>query len=339
MSTTLTPVVPTAAVPSARRSITSSVLDIQDTPPPPMLGNKKDSVLGTSSPPWPVPESTTTEVESWRSRFSLATAARQDSPLAPVASYLLQPRTLFRIRCVVLAYCLAITVIGLAYWIYIKITSGVSWMEQFLYLVQLTNWMWYGLLGYFALSIRISLRSRHGWHASTSASADPIVSDRTRQVHALLYAFNCTFHPLIVVIAWWKMSNRFYEATYWIDQVVMLSQHGLTLLLVVFEIVCSGNCLRPTMVIYVFLTLVAYGASVIVFFFLTNIWPYEFLDLTNNPNAKYMYLVCAAATFLAYAAMYGLHALKSRLFHGRSLILADASAASKRASHVSGITV
>ncbi|KNE59169.1 hypothetical protein AMAG_18117 [Allomyces macrogynus ATCC 38327] len=116
---------------------------------------------------------------------------------------------------------------------------------------------------------------------ATAVQHDMDVSNVTATIHSLLYTFNCTNHPIVVIVYWIFLSDNFTKSTSTPGRFVSVFMHGVTLVIVLLEI--SGDA-----------------------------WVYSFLDYTK-PAAAYMYPGVLVAAIVFFAIMLMVHRIRDAI--------------------------
>ncbi|KAI9218129.1 hypothetical protein BC828DRAFT_389444 [Blastocladiella britannica] len=229
-------------------------------------------------------------------------------PRSATASYVLPPTILAGVRCFFFTYIFVIGILGLVRWVINKPTTVLDFEYFFLF----THLNWWGLFAYMTLTLLIT---RKAW--ASGFQDDAVVSRVTAIVHSLLYTWNCTFHPIVVGVYWWKLSSGFgpQSAT---GKLVSGSQHGASVVMVLFEVIFGAMYLNPWGIAPVLVILVLYTIWAWIFFFIGDDWVYSFLDYRGSA-AKYMYPAVLVGTVIMFFLMIGVHKLRGALYGKRSL--------------------
>ncbi|KAI9344895.1 hypothetical protein BDR26DRAFT_1005733 [Obelidium mucronatum] len=200
-------------------------------------------------------------------------------PLDPetlVTSVHVSSVTLFRIRCVILIYLIAVMIGEFVY------DSDRFWGY-------FTEWSWIGLIFYFATAVY----NGHVYHSRK----DAVVSMQARPywvqyLNWLAYILPAT-QVYIVSIVFWALLSHWIQQAIPLNKWIMVSQHSFNSLIMIAELVLGRVPFAYAFCApFVVISLLYLGLA-FVFHNATGIWAYSFLD-TSKPFvwAWYAGVIC-----------------------------------------------
>ncbi|KNE57985.1 hypothetical protein AMAG_04817 [Allomyces macrogynus ATCC 38327] len=170
----------------------------------------------------------------------------------------------------------------------------------------------FGLMCYLGMSTYLGYR----FTRAVAAQRDMDVSNVTATIHSLLYTFNCTNHPIVVVVYWLFLSDNFTKSTSTPGRFVSVFMHGVTLVIVLLEISYGRMRMNWIGIVPVLVLLVLYTCWAIIYHAIGDAWVYSFLDYTK-PAAAYMYPGVLVAAIVFFCIMVLVHRLRDAVV-GRS---------------------
>ncbi|KAJ3376155.1 hypothetical protein GGF31_000222 [Allomyces arbusculus] len=204
-----------------------------------------------------------------------------------------------------------------------KLVAGITYphdavTSNFMSATTLMAWRGFLTVVFLAVLILAMMSTYLGYRFTRAVAAqrDMDVSNVTATIHSLLYTFNCTNHPIVVVVYWLFLSENFTKSTSTAGRFVSVFMHGVTLAIVLLEISYGRMRMNWIGIVPVLILLVLYTCWAIIYHAIGDAWVYSFLDYTK-PAAAYMYPGVLVAAIVFFCIMVLVHRLRDAVV-GRS---------------------
>ncbi|KAI8987126.1 hypothetical protein BDB01DRAFT_834203 [Pilobolus umbonatus] len=215
-----------------------------------------------------------------------------------VGSQWISDKALFIIRFILTLYSVIVL------WVDIGMTAHEGHFRSFFsYFTHLT---FIGLHAYLVTATVIGFRALRSKSVSFVVDQYAILN----YLYVYLYHTVITFNVVTPVVYWALLANTSGDEY---DMWMNVSVHGVSLGLILIDIVFNRMQVYNRMVILVLITVIAYMLMAFIIYASDGYWVYDFLDWNKGPTAAIWYVAVAAIVVVSFFIQKLLHMLRDKI--------------------------